>query len=366
MGHHPAMTNPSRTYKVIQWSTGNVGKLALRGIINHPALELVGVLVHSESKAGLDAGELCGLPPTGVIATTDLDAILRTEADCVSYTATADLRPQEAVDDMVKLLESGFNVVSSSVVPLVFPPAADQSLVEPLAAACQAGSSSFFTSGIDPGFGNEFFPLSLTAVSERVDSLRVTEILNYDTYDQPTVLFDTMGFGRPIDHTPMLLLPGVLTFAWGPVVAMIAAGLGVELDEIAENYEKFPAERDYDTAAGLVEKGTQAGLRFEIRGVKDGRDVVVVEHVTRMHDEAAPDWPQPTGKGCYRVLIEGQPSIRCNLELLGESGDHNEGGLVATAMRLLNAVPAVCEAPPGMLSMLDLPVVAGKHLVPGT
>lgn len=364
--NEPAPTSPDRPYRVIQWSTGNVGRLALRGIINHPALELAGVLVHSESKAGLDAGELCGLPSTGVIATTDLDAILRIDADCVSYTATADLRPQEAVDDMVKLLESGFNVVSSSVVPLVFPPAADRSLCEPLAAACAAGSSTFFTSGIDPGFGNEFFPLSLTAVSERVDSLRVTEILNYDTYDQPTVLFDTMGFGRSIDHTPMLLLPGVLSFAWGPVVAMIAAGLRVDLDEIVESYEKWPAERDYETAAGLVGAGTQAGLRFEIRGVKDGRDVVVVEHITRMHDETAPDWPQPTGHGCYRVHIEGQPRIRCNLELLGESGDHNEGGLVATAMRLLNAVPAVCDAPPGMLSMLDLPLVTGTHFVSGS
>jgi 4-hydroxy-tetrahydrodipicolinate reductase len=351
------------TYKVIQWSTGNVGQLALRGIINHPDLELAGLLVHSDAKAGLDAGELCGMPATGVKATTDLEAILRTDADCVSYTATADLRPQEAVDDMVKLLESGFNVVSSSVVPLVYPPAADPALVEPLAAACKTGNASFFTSGIDPGFGNEFFPLALTAISERVDSLRVMEVLNYDTYDQPTVLFDTMGFGKPIDHTPMLLLPGVLTFAWGPVVAMIAAGLGVELDEITEHYEKWPAERDYETAAGTVATGTQAGLRFELRGMKDGRAVIVVEHVTRMHDSAAPDWPQPTGAGCYRVLIEGQPRMRCNLELLGENGDHNEGGLVATAMRLLNAIPAVCEAPAGMLSMLDLPLVAGKHLV---
>jgi 4-hydroxy-tetrahydrodipicolinate reductase len=93
------------------------------------------------------------------------------------------------------------------------------------------------------------------------------EILNYDTYDQPTVLFDTMGFGKPIDHTPLLLMDGVLTFAWGPVVAMIAAGLGVELDEITEKYEKWPAERDYHTAAGLVAEGTQAGLRFELTGI---------------------------------------------------------------------------------------------------
>ena len=135
------------------------------------------------------------------------------------------------------------------------------------------------------------------------------------------------------------------------------------LDEITEAYEKWPAERDYETAAGLVAEGTQAGLRFEIRGIKDGREVVVVEHVTRMHDETAPNWPQPTGEGCYRVLIEGQPRMRCNFELLGADGDHNEGGLVATAMRLLNAIPAVCDAPPGMLSILDLPLITGRHLV---
>src|SRR5207344_1986824 len=92
----PAMRQYRRmTYKVIQWSTGNVGQLALRGIINHPDHELAGLLVHSEAKAGLDAGELCGMPATGVKATTDLGAILQTDADCVSYTATADLRPQE-------------------------------------------------------------------------------------------------------------------------------------------------------------------------------------------------------------------------------------------------------------------------------
>src|SRR5215831_3361183 len=131
-------------YRVIQWSTGNVGKLALRGIINHPELELVGLWVHGADKVGRDAGELCGIAPVGVKATNDTDALLALDADCVSYTATGDLRPAEAVDDMCRILASGKNVVATSVVPLVYPPAADPSIVARLEAACRAGGTSCF------------------------------------------------------------------------------------------------------------------------------------------------------------------------------------------------------------------------------
>ena len=141
--------------------------------------------------------------------------MLGLEADCVSYTATADLRPHEAVDDLCRILESGKNVVSSSIVPLVHPPSADRAFadVDRLEAACKAGSVSCFTSGIDPGFANDVLPLLLTGVCERIDEVRVQEILNYSTYDQPEVLFGTMGFGRPLDDTP---LPGLRRYWRGP------------------------------------------------------------------------------------------------------------------------------------------------------
>lgn len=349
--------------RVIQWSTGNVGRLALRGIINHPDLELVGVLVHSDAKAGVDAGELCGIDPVGVAATTDIDAILAMDADCVSYTATGDLRPHEAVGDMCRILESGKNVVSTSVVPLVYPPHARQTMpgvVERLEAACAAGGTTCFTSGIDPGFANDLLPLVLTGACERVDSVRIQEILNYDTYDQPEVLFGTMGFGQPMDAMPLLLFPTALTLAWGPVVAMIADGLGLELDEITEWHERWEAPQRYDTAAGPVEAGTMAGLRFEVRGIVAGQERIVVEHVTRMHNDVAPEWPHGTNpQGGYRIEITGSPSITVDLELVGAGGDHNDGGLIVTAMRILNAIPAVCAAAPGVLSSLDLPLVTG-------
>jgi hypothetical protein len=161
----------------------------------------------------------------------------------------------------------------------------------------------------------------------------------------------------------LLLAPGVLTLAWGGVLEMIAAALDVKFDEIKEVVDRRPADRDIDLAVGTVPAGTMAGLRFELQGMVNGRPAVVIEHVTRMHDDVAPDWPQPVGEGCYRILVEGSPSMICELQLLGEDGDHNTGGLVATAMRCLNAVPAVCAAPPGLLSTLDLPLVAGRHLM---
>lgn len=349
----------------MQWSTGNVGGYALRGVIGHPELELVGVWVHSPDKAGRDAGELCGLPPVGVTATNDADALLALDADCACYTATADLRPADAVDDICRILESGKNVVSSSIVPLVHPASADRGYVDVdrLEQACRTGGVSFFTSGIDPGFANDALPILLTGVCERIDTVRVQEILNYATYDQPEVLFETMGFGKPLDHTPLLLFPGALTLAWGGVVQVLAEALGVKLDEVRETHERLPAPEDFTIPPGPVAAGTTAALRFEVQGIVGGRAAIVVEHVTRLRDDLGPEWPQPTGKGGYRVVIDGSPSLICDLQLVGDDGDENSGGLIVTAMRLLNAVPAVCQADPGLLSVLDLPLIAGRGLL---
>src|SRR5262249_59782072 len=158
-------------------------------------------------------------------------------------------------------------VVSTSLGPLVDPPGANPDAVERLAAACRTGGVSCFTSGIDPGFANDALPILLLSACERVASVRVMEILDYATYDQPTVLVDTMGFANPRDHPPLLLLPGVLTLAWGPVLHCIAAALGVEIEDIRETYEKWPAESAFTVPSGPVPAGTMAGLRFEVQGM---------------------------------------------------------------------------------------------------
>jgi 4-hydroxy-tetrahydrodipicolinate reductase len=105
-------------------------------------------------------------------------------------------------------------------------------------------------------------------------------------------------------------------------------------------------------------------LRFEVQGIVEGEARIVIEHVTRMADDLAPDWPQPPGHGGYRVIIDGSPRYVLELQMEGEDGDHNTAGLVATAARVVNAIPAVCAAPPGLLSTLDLPLVTGTALMP--
>ena len=348
------------SYKVIQWGTGNVGLFALRCIIEHPETELVGVCVHSAAKAGRDAGELCGAEPVGVKASNDVDAMLALDADCVCYTATADLRPFEAAQDICRILAAGKNVVSSSIVPLVHPKSFLPNLRDQLAEACRTGGTSFFTSGIDPGFANDLLPLTISGLCGTWQEVRVLEIINYATYDQPTVLFDTMGFGKPMDDTPLLLTPGTLEFAWGGTVRLLAEGLGIELETIRSTYQTRPAVKPIRIGAHTVEPGTMAAMRFEVQGVVGGRTPIVVEHVTRLDDDLAPEWP--TGNGSYRVLIKGFPNMSCELEFEDERGDHAVGGVLLTATRLVNAIPAVCASPPGLLSALDLPLVTGRGL----
>jgi 4-hydroxy-tetrahydrodipicolinate reductase len=350
------------TYRVIQWSTGNVGRAALRCIIKHPELELAGVWVHSADKAGRDAGELCGLPPTGVLATNDADALLALDADCVSYTATADLRPNDAIADLARIAASGKNIVSSSVVPMVWPAHIEPKLRAPLEDACRAAGVSCFTSGIDPGWANDILPLLLTGTCESVEHLRVMEIVNYRQYEQPVVLFDTMGFGKPLDATPLLLIPGVLSFAWGGVVKMLAAGLGVEVDELREVHERRPAAEKIDLGFGVIEEGTTAALRFEVQGIVRGEPRIVVEHVTRLDDALCPDWPQPVGEGGYRVVVTGTPSYQCDVQMTARPGE-GDPGVVGTAGRIVNAIPSVCSAPAGLLSALDVPPVTGRGLL---
>jgi 4-hydroxy-tetrahydrodipicolinate reductase len=347
-------------YRVIQWATGHVGVHALRAIARHPELELAGLWVSSEAKAGKDAGEICGIEKTGVVARRDAEAVLAIQADCVCYAGATDFRLGDAIDDMCRILASGKNLVTSSFVPFIHPWQVVPAFAEQLEEACRKGGTSFYCSGIDPGFSPDALPIILSSLSERIESIRAQEIFNYATYDQPETLFEVMGFGKPAGTPVPLLIPGALSMAWGASVRMVADALGVELEEIRQKHEVALAEESFDISCGRVEKGTVAGLRFEVAGVVRGEPRIAVEHVTRLRDDIAPDWPQGVGPGTYRVTIEGMPTMRCDLQIGFRSDDHNIDGCVATAMRLVNAIPAVCRAEPGVKSWLHLPVIAGR------
>jgi 4-hydroxy-tetrahydrodipicolinate reductase len=351
--------------KVAAIGTGNVGKHALSQLIVDPRFELTGVWVSSESKAGKDAAELAGLDDsTGITATTDLDAILAAEPECVVYTAMADNRLVEALEDYRRILAAGVNVVASAAVFLQYPwGTLPDEMIAPIQTAAEAGKSSLFVNGIDPGFANDLLPMALAGTCQSIEQIRCMEIINYDTYDSATVMFDVMGFGKPLDEVPMLLQPGVLGLAWGSVVRQLAAGLGISLDEVTETYVREPAPEDFDIASGHIAKGTAAALRFEVRGMLGGKPVVVLEHVTRTRDDLCPDWPQPAQEGgSYRIEITGEPSYVLDLSLSSPNGDHNHAGLVATAARVVNAIPEVVAAPAGICTTLNLPLITGKGL----
>lgn len=354
------------TYSVAQISTGNVGKQALAGILDNPALELVAVWVSDPAKAGVDAATLVGREtPAGITATDDFEAIIAAKPDCAVYTAMTDNRLPEALEDLRKLLAAGINVVASAPVFLQYPYGViPEELIEPLRRAASDGGSSLWVNGIDPGFANDLLPLALTGACRTIEQVRCMEIVDYATYDSRAVVFDIMGFGHPLSETPLLLQPSVLSLAWGSVVRQLAAGLDVELDSVTEVYERLPAPETFEIASGTIEEGTAAALRFEVQGLVDGRPVIVLEHVTRLREDLAPHWPQPAQEGgSYRIEITGEPTYHVDIMPKSPNGDHNHGALVGTAMRVVNAVPAVVQAEPGILTALDLPLIAGKGMV---
>ena len=235
---------------------------------------------------------------------------------------------------------------------------------DPLRAACVAGNSSCFFSGIDPGFANDLLPIVLSGVSQRITCVRVQEILNYSTNVDATTLVDLMGFGTALDQTPLILMPGVLTMAWGGSIRIVADALGIELDRIDEWFERRAFDRDLDGIAGRTfEAGTQTGLRFEVRGMVGDDAVIVLEHVTRLHDDVAPDWPVQQGERGYRITRSGEPTIECTFHAVGSDGTRNTGGLVVTATKLLNSIPGVVAAPAGIVTVNDIPFPTGRGLV---
>jgi hypothetical protein len=354
--------------RVVAWSTGTVGRHAIAGIDARPDLELVGVWVSSPDKVGKDAGELAGLGrQLGVTATNDKEELYALEPDCIVHTAMVDDRIFEAIADLTEMVERGINVVSSGPVLLCYPKGLGlDDFVDAIDVAGAKTGASLHVNGIDPGWANDVLPLALTSLSQRIDLVRVSEIADYSTYYQPVVMNDIYGFGKPMEDVAMLWQPGILTTAWGPVVRQIAAGLDLQLDpELEEIVEREPADSDLSTVSVDIAEGTMGAVRFQVVGKVDGVPRVILDHVTRTHVDQMPSWPQPPeGGGCYRVEVEGEPVMRIDFTHHGEDGDHNVSGMIVTAMRLVNAVHAVCDAEPGLVFAKDLPPITGRGLVP--
>ncbi|MEV0388948.1 dihydrodipicolinate reductase [Nonomuraea sp. NPDC050643] len=343
----------------IVWGTGNIGRAAIRAVDAHPALELTAVVVHDPAKIGHDAGELAGLGrELGITATGDAAAALATGPRAVVYAASGDLRPTEALDDILTALKAGAVVVTPSLYALYDQRNAPPELRNPILAAIAEGGGSLFVSGIDPGWGNDVLPLLVSGLGTTVDAIRCQEIFDYSTYDQPDSVRYLVGMGQPMDYEPPMLAPTVPTMVWGGQVRLMARALGAELDEIRETLDRRPLDTTVTTLSmGDFAAGTQGAVRFEVQGIVDGEPRIVIEHVTRIHPSCAPDWPlPPDGAGAHRVIIEGRPRIEVTVEATDEDGNRSAGGNATAVGRLVSAIDWLTDAEPGLYDALDVPL----------
>jgi hypothetical protein len=353
------------THRVVQWGSGNIGYHSLRHLIQHPDYDLVGLHAYSPDKIGRDAAEIAGLSdPTGIVATNDVEALLDLEPDCVLYMVNGEIRPNETVAELARALSRGIDVLSTAMVFLIHPPAADAAIREPLEKACEEGQSTLFVNGIDPGFSGDVLPLAALQVSDQIEQVLVQELYNYATYEDPGLTGVAFGFGQPESYVAPLGLPGILASGWGPMVQLLADRLGIELDEIRETFERAYADEAFDVPMMHVAKGTCAAVHFRVEGIAYGRPVVVTEHVNRLRDDIAPDWPKPPPdrQGVHRCTITGNPSVELECSMSSPDGDHVMGGVQAGALRMVNAIPEVCRRASGLVSTLDLPYTPSTNV----
>ena len=346
------------TIRVIQWGTGNVGTHALRAIIERPDLELVGLRVYNPEKVGKDAGEFVGAPPTGILATDSVEELLAIPADCVNYNAlgTTLEDPFKPLDDICLLLSRGYNVTSSAIDFLIYPKSAPLDAQERLTKACAEGNSTFFDSGVNPGFTMDLWPISMSRISRTIDQIRILESLSMREYTSASAM-GFMGFGKGPDEPS--LLDGMHSSKDRSVfyssLLMVADALRFELEDYRYEREVGLTAADFDIAFGTIKKGTIAVVKIRFIGVAKGRDVLVNEFVWRVSDDVRPEW----GVGDRWVMtIEGDPTMECVVEARTQR-DAKRPTSLTVAMAPVNAIPTVVASGPGVKTVLDLPVWGG-------
>jgi len=342
------MGEAPRSYRVVQWATGNIGTRALRTTIEHPGLELAGVYVYAADKAGRDAGDLCGLGPTGVVATQDIDAVVALAADCVLYMPRAC-----DFDEVGRLLASGSNIVSTRG-EFHRPASLDPDVRSRVEKACAAGGTSIYSTGSSPGFITEALPLVLTSLQRRLDCLTIDEFADLSSRNSPGLLFEVMGFGKaPAAYDERRLSHGRWSF--GPSLEMIADALSMPLDTVEASGEFAVASRPVEIAAGTIEAGTVAAQRMTVSGMRGGRPVLQFRANWYCSTDLDPAWDvRATG---WRVVVEGDTPLDVSIGFPVPPERWAEVSPGLTAHRAVNAVPVVCDAPPGIRTTVDLPQV---------
>jgi hypothetical protein len=335
--------------RVIQWTTGNVGKESVKAIVTNPGLELVGCFAWSPTKVGVDVGELVGIEPLGVSATDDVEALLALKPDCVVYNPM-----RLSTDELVRILEEGINVVGTAEFITGANLGAER---DRLVAACARGGSSLFGTGVSPGFA-ELIAVTIAGICSRVDKVVVSESANTTGYDAPEIE-RPIGFGHPIDHPGLAEMARAGTVVFAEAVAMVADALGVELDEIVSESEFAQATEDVVMPSWTIPRGHVAGIAASWQGRVESRTVIDLNIRWKKGDTLDPDWV--IEKDGWVIAIEGLPTVTASIDFRPPPDFKGEtlkdfltiAGII-TAVPALNAIPAVVDAPPGILSYADL------------
>ncbi|WP_373080396.1 hypothetical protein [Zhongshania sp.] len=350
-----------KKYRVIQWATGTVGKVALKHFIENPVIELAGVYVTKPEKINKDAGELLGLPPTGVLATNDIEELIKLDADCVFFAALI-----QDVDLYCRLLRSGKNVVTAA--GPFNPTERYRDQFDKIEAACRDGNTSYHGCGVHPGFSGDILPLTLTRLMDRVDCIEVTEII--DKLRNPMIYTEVMGFGRDPDE--LLANPSrspEAPFAFEGSMAMVIEGLGKKLEKITTKLEVAKATKDIPytlgegiPGGGIIRTGTVAGQHFEWTAWVDGAPFMIYHFYWVMGEDVEPKWN--SGDSCYLVQMHGNPPLEVRV-MGGTEADGRRpfNGLPWTALMGATAIPAVCDARSGVVTHIDLGVIQPRGLV---
>jgi len=338
------------TLRVVQWTTGNVGQRSVRAIQQQPDLELVGCYAWSPDKAGRDVGELVGIEPIGILATTDVDELLAMKPDCVVYNPM-----WPSTDELVRILEAGVNVVTTAAFINGRRNPAD---LERVAVACERGDASIFGTGISPGFV-ELVAIAVAGICDRIDKVTIAEGSDTTLYDSPATELPC-GFGRRLDDPE---LPGMAangTAVFGEAVALVADALGVELDEIVCEAEYAATTEDVVMDSWTIEAGCVAGVAASWQGRVGGRTVIDVNVRWRKGQTLDREWQIEEG---HVIQIDGMPTVRTRLEYLPPPdfqattfAEFMVLGMIMTAMPAINAIPLVVAAPPGVVTYNDLPL----------
>ncbi|MEU2864191.1 dihydrodipicolinate reductase [Streptomyces mirabilis] len=337
--------------RVVQWASGNIGSRALRAVLEHPDLTLAGLYAHTPDKAGRDAGELCGLGPTGVIATHDIDEIVALGADCVLYMPRAC-----DMDEVCRLLASGANVVTTRG---EFHRAAslDPAVRERVEAACESGKSSIHSTGSSPGFITEALPLALSSIQRRLDGLTIEEFADLSQRDSPGLLFDVMGFGKPPAEYDARRL-SVVRDSFGPSLRMVADTLSIPLDSVEAEGEVATAPRPVHIAAGTLRPNTVAAQRITVSGLRGGRPLLRFRATWYCTTDLDRAWDvRATG---WHITVDGDAPLDIDLRFPVPLDRMAAMSPSYTANRAVNAVPVLCEASPGIRSTADLPHIVAR------